>query len=192
MRQLTSLLLGGALAFILASCGSPNAGSAPAAGPAPTFTPPAKPSTVHIPALGVTSNIIDLGLQPDGKMEVPGATKEPSDAVKDAGWFTSSPLPGQPGPSVLAAHVDWKGEDGPFAKLDQLKQGDEVTVESTDGAQVTFVVDRVETHPKAQFPTEAVYSDTEGPELRLVTCGGVFDTASGHYQDNTIAFAKLA
>ena len=187
MRQLTSLLLGGMLALVLGlvGCAGPDAGSPPATGAAPTFSPPAKPTVVRIPALGVTSNIIDLGLQSDGKMEVP------PDA-KDVGWFTSSPLPGQPGPSVLAAHVNWKGEDGPFAKLEQLKQGDQVIVESADGATATFVVDRVEAHPKTRFPSEAVYGDTEGPELRLVTCGGVFDTASGHYQENTIVWAKLA
>jgi len=186
MRQLTSLLLGGMLALVLglAGCGSPTEPVAPAAGPAATFSPPAKPNIVHIPALGVTSNIIDLGLQPDGKMEVP------PDA-KDAGWFTSSPLPGQPGPSVLAAHVDWKGEPGPFKRLHELKQGDEVTVESTDGARVTFVIDRVETYPKDQFPADRVYGDRDGPELVAVTCGGEYDAAERSYESNVVAYAKI-
>lgn len=183
MRLLLSLLIGGALAF--AGCASPAGDPAPAAGPAPTFSPPARPGAIHIPSLGVTSNVIDLGLQSNGEMEVP------PDA-KDTGWYTQSPIPGQPGPAVLAAHVNWKGEDGPFARLHELKPGDEITVESVDGAKATFVVDRVETHSKDAFPSEAVYGDTEGPELRLVTCGGAFNPSEHSYESNVIVWAKLA
>lgn len=183
MRALISLLVGGALAFVVAACGTGD-GSAPAAGPAPTFSPPARPGAIHIPSLGVTSNVIDLGLQANGEMEVP------PDA-KDTGWYVNSPIPGQPGPSVLAAHVDWKGEDGPFKRLHELKAGDEVIVESVDGAKVTFVVDRVETHSKDAFPAAAVYGDTDKPELRLVTCGGQYDAVARSYQSNVIAWSHL-
>lgn len=189
MRALLALLLGGTLAFVVAACGTSE--PAPAAGPAPAFSPPPKPSVIYIPKLDVTSSIVDLGLQPNGEMEVPGETREPSDPVKDTGWYTSSPLPGQPGATVLVAHVGWKGEDGPFAKLDQLKQGDEVTVESVDGAKVTYVVDRVETHSKDAFPAESVYGDRPGPELVLVTCGGTYNASERSYESNVIAFAKM-
>jgi hypothetical protein len=50
-------------------------------------------------------------------------------------------------------------------------------------------VERTERHPKNAFPTGRVYGDTAGPTLRLVTCGGSFDRASGHYRDNVIVFA---
>jgi hypothetical protein len=36
----------------------------------------------------------------------------------------------------------------------------------------------------------AVYGPTPDPELRLVTCGGTFDAASGHYADNVIVYAR--
>lgn len=191
MRALLSLLLGGTLAFVVTACGA-TAEPAPTAGPAPTYSPPPKPSVVHIPAIDVTSNIVDLGLQENGEMETPGDTKlAPSDPVKHTGWYTSSPLPGRPGATVLGAHVDWRGEDGPFAKLDQLKPGDEITVESVDGAKVTFVVDRVETYPKDQFPHEKVYGDRPGPELVAITCGGSYDPAARSYRSNVVAYAKL-
>jgi LPXTG-site transpeptidase (sortase) family protein len=143
-----------------------------------------RPIRLSIPALQVEANIIDLGLQANGTMQVP------PDA-KDAGWYVNSPAPGRPGPSVLAAHVNWKGEDGPFARLHELKAGDEVIVEDAAGAQAKFAVDRVETHDKNAFPAEEVYADTDGPELRLVTCGGDFDAAAHSYKENVIAFAKL-
>ncbi|MDQ4130605.1 MAG: class F sortase, partial [Actinomycetota bacterium] len=43
---------------------------------------------------------------------------------------------------------------------------------------------------KEAFPTARVYGNTPGPELRLITCGGVFDSTSGHYRDNVIVYAK--
>jgi hypothetical protein len=51
------------------------------------------------------------------------------------------------------------------------------------------VVDRVERHPKNAFPAAEVYGPTPDATLRLITCGGSFDRASGHYRDNYIAFA---
>ena len=36
-----------------------------------------------------------------------------------------------------------------------------------------------------------VYRDTRYPALRLVTCGGPFDAATGQYLDNIIVYAHL-
>jgi hypothetical protein len=54
-----------------------------------------------------------------------------------------------------------------------------------------FAVDGVQRVAKAAFPTEAVYGRASYPELRLITCGGPFDEASGHYLDNIIVYAHL-
>jgi hypothetical protein len=35
----------------------------------------------------------------------------------------------------------------------------------------------------------AVYGKTRLPTLRLVTCGGPFNEATGHYRDNLIVYA---
>ncbi len=67
-----------------------------------------------------------------------------------------------------------------------------MTVGRADGTTARFVVDRVERYPKDAFPTVAVYGDTtQRAELRLITCGGAFDTATGHYVDNVVAYAHL-
>jgi len=78
-----------------------------------------------------------------------------------------------------------------FARLRDLKPGDEVTVTRADRSAVIFVIDRLESHPKNAFPTKAVYDPTPGATLRLITCGGSFDRAAGHYRDNVIAFAHF-
>ena len=49
----------------------------------------------------------------------------------------------------------------------------------------------MERHPKAAFPTAQVYGDTVSAELRLITCGGAFDAASGDYLDNVVVYARL-
>jgi LPXTG-site transpeptidase (sortase) family protein len=183
-RAFLGLLL--ALAFAGCSTGSNAIPSTDGSDWTVTPTPPpTRPVRVEIPALQVDSPVIDLALQPNGKMEVPPDARE-------TGWYERSPIPGQIGAALLAAHVNWKGEDGPFARLHELKQGDEVTVHGAEGAQVRFIVDRVETHPKDAFPHEAVYGDRAEPELVLVTCGGELDPAENSYESNVIAFAKLA
>ena len=54
---------------------------------------------------------------------------------------------------------------------------------------MSFTVTRTDTVPKAEFPTAAVYSDTKGPELRLITCGGTLDRSAHNYLGQTIVYA---
>lgn len=145
----------------------------------------ARPVRLQIPRIGVDTDLVDLGVDPDGALEVP------ADFAR-AGWFTRSALPGARGPEVIAGHVD--DQDGPavFYRLRDLVAGDEITVVRGDGAEVVYRVDGVEQHAKDAFPTAAVYGPSPGAVLRLITCGGSFDRASGHYRDNTVAYASLA
>jgi sortase (surface protein transpeptidase) len=144
-----------------------------------------RPTRLTIPAIGVdTARLIDLGLRADHTMEVP------ADA-ETVGWYTNSPTPGERGPALLAAHVDWQGRLGVFHGLRKLEPGDQVTVERADGSAVSFTVRRVEQHPKDRFPTQAVYGHVDSPELRLVTCGGEFDRQAGSYRDNIVVYAQM-
>jgi hypothetical protein len=176
------------LAGVVAVSVAPGAAPAPAA-PAPdsgaTVLAASHPTRLQIPAIDVDARgVIDLGLQPDRTMEVPpdGTT---------VGWFTGSPTPGELGPSVLAAHVDWNHEKGVFYDIHRLGPGDPITVDRADGSTATFEVQRVEQYPKDKFPTQAVYGDVQGAELRLITCGGELDRAARSYRDNIVVFATL-
>ena len=152
---------------------------------APVLQMPASdPVRVQIPALGVTSEIMHLGLERDGSMEVPPG-------AYPVGWYEHGPTPGALGPAVLAGHVDWAGDPGAFYGLRDLLPGDAVTVDRTDGTVATFRVDRVEEHAKNDFPTDEVYGDIDHAGLRLITCGGTFDEDAGDYDDNVIVFASL-
>ena len=93
---------------------------------------------------------------------------------------------------MIAGHVSWNGDPSVFFRLGELRAGDLISVEQRDGTTADFAVTRVEQHPKDEFPTVAVYSNTEGPELRPITCGGEFDTGSGRFEDNVVVFATAA
>jgi Sortase domain len=64
-----------------------------------------------------------------------------------------------------------------------------VYVRRADGTLVKFRVTAVQTYAKDHFPTQAVYGPTPDAELRLITCGGAFDPATGHYMSNIVVFA---
>ncbi|WP_282958986.1 class F sortase [Phycicoccus avicenniae] len=142
-----------------------------------------RPVEVVIPAIGVRSSLVDLGIAGDGTMQVP------SDFAR-AGWLTAAPAPGQRGPAVIAGHVD--SHEGPavFFRLSELVAGDEVRVVQADGDVVSFTVRGKESFAKDEFPTDRVYGPVPGPVLRLITCSGEVDPVSGHYVDNTVVFAS--
>ncbi|GAA2693654.1 Sortase family protein [Actinosynnema pretiosum] len=146
----------------------------------------ARPTGVRVPKLGVSSSLVDLGLNPDGTVQVP-----PVEQPEQAGWFTGAPRPGEPGPAVVLGHVNGGGRAGVFSRLHELVAGDEVLVDRAGGGTARFAVTRVDRVAKDGFPTEQVYGDTQGPELRLITCGGEFDESARGYRDNVIAYAVL-
>lgn len=181
--------------LLLAGCGHATSSPPP---PTPTRLPssypvlttgplmsPSPPTRVTIPKLHTTSGFIGLGRNPDGSMTPP----PDADAV---GWFTGAPTPGALGPAVLAGHEDWDGKEGAFADLKELAPGDRIIVDRADGSTAVFVVTRVEQHAKTAFPTAAVYGPTDHAALRLITCGGPFETATHHYRDNVVVFADLS
>jgi hypothetical protein len=147
--------------------------------------PRSEPVSIAIPALGVATDVLQLGLADDGSMEVPPG----GDPV---GWFDRSPTPGELGPAVLVGHVDWAGEPGAFVGLRTLAAGDQVLVGRADGSTATFVVDRVAEYAKDEFPTRSVYGDIDEAGLRLITCGGDFDEDEASYRDNVVVYAGLA
>ena len=141
---------------------------------------------VSLPAIQTQSELMRLGLEQDGTLEVP-----PADPGSPAGWYSGSPSPGKPGPAVLLGHVNASdGGPGVFARLRSMSPGDQITVELQDGTAAQFTVVRGEQYAKDEFPTAEVYGNTPGPELRLITCDG-FDSATGLWQDNYVVYARL-
>ena len=160
-----------------------TATTAAVATPTPVKRHVGRPTRLEIPAIGVDEGLYGVGLKADGAMETPD--------FGDAGWYDRGPRPGAPGPGVIVAHVHGPAGDDVFARLDELRAGDRITVRRTDGA-ATFVVDSVERTKKEALPYDRIWAETTDPVLRLITCGGKPDPVTRMYPDNTIVYAHLA
>jgi hypothetical protein len=152
--------------------------------------PRSLPVSIAIPAIGVRSTLLYVGRNADGTIQVPPLNDPP--ITNDAAWYEFSATPGQPGPSIIEGHVDSAG-DGPsvFFRLGALNPGDLVDVTLADRRVAVFKITGVRLYAKDHFPTSAVYGDTDYAALRLITCGGGFDTRDHHYLSNVVAFASL-
>lgn len=198
MRRIATLLV----LVVIAGCGAapPEAagppaspGTSPSASasrrliPVPQLLPvdvPAarRPARLQIPAIGVDTGLETLGIRSDRTIDVP---KDPA----MAGWLRGGPAPGDPGPAIVAGHVDSRTGPAVFYRLSELKPGQVVTVRRGDRSTVQFRIDSVEQFSKSAFPTAQVYGPAPVPSLRLITCAGAYDKASG-YRDNIVVFAS--
>ena len=145
--------------------------------------PVASPVSLTIPLIGVRTQLITLGLQTDGALQVPSSTSV-------AGWYTGSPRPGAIGSAIIVGHIDSLTGPGVFYRLSELRAGDDVYIKRADGTTAEFRVTSVQTYLKDHFPTQTVYGPTPDAELRLITCGGAFDPATGHYLSNIVVYAS--
>lgn len=145
------------------------------------------PTAVEIPKIGVSSNLVSLGLAGDGTLQVP------TDFSK-AGWYASGAYPGEADepPALIVGHVDNYKGPAVFFRLKELRVGDKVLVPRADGTTATFLVYRTANYVKTSFPARSVYAATGRPELRLITCTGKFDSNARSYLSNFVAFAYLA
>ncbi|MEX5721493.1 class F sortase [Geodermatophilus maliterrae] len=192
----TAVLLAGCAASGAAGSGAPPAPTA--AGPSTPVPPSAAPASggpvvvdpvtvpepvaVSVPAIGVTDELLELGVGADGTAEVPADFDR-------VGWFTGGGRPGARGPTVLLGHVDSAAGPAVFHDLRDLGPGDVVEVTVADGAVARYEVVGTEQFPKDEFPTAAVFGATADDVLRLVTCTGEFDRGARSYVDNLVVTA---
>lgn len=154
---------------------------APAPAAASKTSPPVR---VLIPSIGVNSGLERL------HVDATGILVPPVD-YGTAGWYADGTVPGDTGPAVVAGHIDSTLGPAVFARLRALQPGARVLIDRADGSELSFRVDESRSSPKNSFPTAAVYGPTPVPALRLITCTGRFDRASGHYVDNFVVFTHL-
>lgn len=140
------------------------------------------PTRLRIPAIGVDTDLMALGLEPDGALETPPG-------AFPAGWFTGAPTPGELGPAIIVGHVRYE-TPGVFERLSELRRADEIRVRRRDGSTATFRVTRVQHFAKAAFPTQKVYGNIDHAGLRLITCGGL-DAETEKFDENVVVFADL-
>ncbi len=193
------LVIAGALLAVRSMAGGPLTGAAteiPAAvgtsAPLPVTAPTAAqlarsaPVRIEIPALRVSAPVMRLGVAASGAIQVPPLAHHDL-----AGWYDRSVTPGQRGSSVILGHVNSFTGTSVFFSIKTLRPGNRVSVLRANGSTAVFAVNGVQKIAKSVFPASEVYGNVSFPSLRLVTCGGPFDTATRQYLDNVVVYAHL-
>ena len=171
----------------------------PTQAPRPSVTPSAIPSgpeptglgVLHIPLrLRIPKIRVDATVETVGKT-TSGAMDIPVDA-NDVAWYGLGPLPGEPGASVIAGHVDTKRGPAVFWSLQKLQVGDTVDVSQAGGVTHQFVVDSVQWYATDAAPLSTIFSLDGSPRLNLITCGGVFDRNQHMYDKRVVIYTHLA
>jgi hypothetical protein len=145
------------------------------------------PVAVDIPAIGVHSKLLHLGVNADGTIQVPSLDAR----ADEAAWYKYSAAPGEMGTSVIEGHVDTYLGPAVFFRLGALHPGDSIDVRLADGVTAVFRVTGVRQYPKSRFPAKTIYGATGFAALHLITCGGVFDYTTRSYLSSTVVFASL-
>ena len=137
---------------------------------------------VEIPALKVKMNIVGVPFnEKTGEWDLRWL-------ASSAGWLENTAYPTFTGNSAITAHTTLaSGLDGPFAKLDTLKYGDQVIVHVGGQKYVYEVRTNATVKPNA---IASVLQHEEKPWLTLITCK-TYDEKSGEYLNRVVVRAVL-
>lgn len=152
--------------------------------PSSTASTIAKPQTLEIPSINVHASVEFVGIDAKKNMDVP---KDPD----NVGWYELGYTPGEQGNAVIAGHLDTKTSPAVFAKLSQVKPGDEVLVHTQSGSTQRFIVEKIKQYPYDKFPLQEVFGDSEEKRLNLITCTGTFDFGKENYSHRTVVYTIL-
>jgi sortase (surface protein transpeptidase) len=142
----------------------------------------AAPTRVIVPALGIDGPVIPVGVNGDSQLDVP-----PN--ARTLVWYRYGPSPGGPGSAVIAGHLNWKGTNGIFARLEEVPVGATISVVYDDGTEKDFIATTVELVDKPAVAVNGTFARDGEPFLRLVTCGGEFEKAVRSYRSNVVVTA---
>jgi Sortase domain len=142
------------------------------------------PTRVRVASRGIDARVYSVDIDTRS-----GALAIPKD-IDRVGWWRDGAAPGSAnGAILLAGHIDSaKQGAGAFYSMKNARRGDTVSVTSDDGKVRNYRITTMLRVRKAALPA-SIYSRTGRRRLVLVTCGGPFNTANGHYRDNLIVTA---
>ena len=179
----------------------PGFAAAPSPSQAPAVSPTAVPERLGVP---VTVIVADHHLQapvsadrlnPDGSLYVPPNPRAVS-------WSSQDVAPGSGhGTIILVGHVNYGGVAGAFADLAGYRVGQIITLVLADGRRLNYAVAAppIEVNKNALGPRREELFDQshsyglagrpKSGRLLLLSCGGIFDNRTGHYESNIFVYA---
>jgi Sortase domain len=146
-----------------------------------------RPVRVRIASLGVDAPVVSSGID-----VAHGVLGVPAD-IHRLGWWRDGAAPGDAtGTTLIAGHLDSaSGGTGALFALRDARAGNTVEVDTASGRRFEYRIVSVHLYAKAALPP-SVFTPNGAPRLVLVTCGGPFDDASGHYLDDLVVTAVPA
>jgi sortase A len=142
------------------------------------------PVSIQIPAVRLSAEIEQVGILPNGAMDVPKNDRK-------VGWMSVGYRPGQKGNAVMAGHVDNLRGPAVFHPLHQVKVKDEVLVRDRDGKLLTFIVTEIGTYKAEQSPVVRIFAPSTKARLNLITCTGFFDPVLRSHVDRLVVYTEL-
>ncbi len=144
------------------------------------------PAQLIIPAIDVEARVQDVGLGKSGNMAVPSN-------FTDVGWYRYGPAPGQTGSAVIDGHVDnGFGISAVFNRINELKPGDDIFIETKDDSRMHFIVADVATYDARDVPADMLFNKADTSRLNLITCAGAWNPESKSYDRRVVIYAVLA
>lgn len=185
----------GAFTLLASACSgggssSPSSSNITATAPTTSVAPSATatkgggsvPVSLQIPSIGFDRKVTGMGLSSAGEISPPPKVTQ---------WYDATVSPGKPGISVIAGHVTYNDVPDVFAKLEDVKVGDTVTVGYADGTSKKFVATREKSVDKEALRTDqTVWGSSSTPVLALITCDGKSKVVGQHHVNNFVVWAK--
>jgi hypothetical protein len=165
-----------------------TAAASPAAAPSaarPAVPPaPAMPAVLPVGAQSIQISSLRVSAPASPESVTAGALGVPGDPAHVGWWMPST------SELVIDGHVDMEGVGpGALYEVRNLRPGARVTVQTTAGAE-HWTIDGVRTYQKGRVPAGLLTPPGTGTRLVIITCGGPFDYATHHYDDNVVAYGS--
>lgn len=143
------------------------------------------PRVITIEKLGVKARVLQMNVNSDGSMQSPIN-------IFDAGWYTGSVKPGQPGASIIVGHASGTTLGGVFNKLETLNAGDTISVERGDGKILRYQVIKKQTVKLSDVDMNSFIRPADGVSegLNLMTCAGEWIKNSQTRNSRVMIFTK--
>lgn len=147
---------------------------------------PTLPRYIDIPKLSVHARVVGLSVTAENQLQSPAN-------VYDAGWYTSSAQPGQPGATLLDGHISSWSTHGVFYGLNTLKRGDSLILTRGDGRTFRYQVVKTQLQDAKHVDMSSllVSANTAKPGLNLISCAGEVIPGTSEFNKRIVVYAVL-
>lgn len=145
------------------------------------------PKKIIINSIGVSADVVSLGVDKDGYLETPKNWNE-------VGWYSKGAKPSEKGNFLINAHYDdSSGKPAIFYRLKNLNVGDKVSVLDSYGRTFDYKVSNIYYVDIADPERTKVFEPfkDDASVMTMITCGGVWSEKDGTYNERLVVNAEL-